>query len=74
LASDISSIRNVLDESNSFLSPPDDILKWKENLQKIVENYDDAKKKANNAYEKFINNYTWKKRAENILKNIEINT
>ena len=54
LASDISSIRNVLNESNSFLSPPDDILKWKENLQKIVENYDEAIEKANNAYKIFV--------------------
>lgn len=60
------------DQINSLLVEPDDLEAWDEAIKKL---YNDRKLRlaiANRAYDDFINKYTWKKRAQYILNNIEL--
>jgi glycosyltransferase involved in cell wall biosynthesis len=67
IASDLPVLREVLNEQNAFLVPPDDINAWINAIKLLKDNNDLRETIANNAYQDFINNYTWVKRAEKVL-------
>ena len=67
ISSDLPVIREILNESNSILVPPNDLKCW----INAIESLSDAtlrERIANKAYDDFINNYTWDIRAKNVLK------
>lgn len=67
IASDLPVIRELLNENNAILVPPDDIDAWVQAIYKLK----DEKLRTvlgNRAYNDFIENYTWKKRAERVLQ------
>lgn len=65
MASDLPSIREILDEDSACFFQPDNPLSFTETINNL--NHDQVKLKAIRAKEK-VKNYTWKKRAENIIK------
>jgi glycosyltransferase involved in cell wall biosynthesis len=66
IASDLPSIREVLNKENSLLVEPDNHQKLSEAINCIVKNEDFSREIADNAYQN-VKNYTWHKRAEKIL-------
>lgn len=68
ISSDLDVIREVLNEQNSLLVHPSDIDDWKKAIIKLSEDKELSNKIAKQAYEDFISNYTWDKRAEKILE------
>jgi glycosyltransferase involved in cell wall biosynthesis len=71
IVSDLPVLREVLDNESAIFVKPDDISQWTDALQSTL---DDSlrKKLSQNAYEKFIHNYTWDKRARMVLNAIDI--
>jgi glycosyltransferase involved in cell wall biosynthesis len=72
VSSNLPVLREVLtNKENSLLCDPEDVNEWVEALEKLKD-----KKLRNylgkNAKEGFIKKYTWKKRAENIINNLEL--
>lgn len=67
IASDLPVLREILNEKNAFLVPPDDINAWIKAIKLLKDNNDLRKTIANNAYQDFINNYTWIQRAEKVI-------
>ncbi|MDP3989546.1 MAG: glycosyltransferase family 4 protein [bacterium] len=66
VASDLPVIREVLDEQKALLVPPEDHEKWIEAVTRLQDS--NARKiLATNAYNDFIQHYTWRKRADQIL-------
>ena len=70
IVSDLKALRNVLDEKCAYLCSPTNINEWKDKINFIISNQEEAQKVAINAFEKLINNYTWEIRAKKILQNI----
>lgn len=71
ITSDLPSVREVLDDSSAFFFKPGD---FDGLVKKIIESLEEkslSEKKAEIAYKK-VNQYSWQKRAENILKFINI--
>ncbi|MEA1955120.1 MAG: glycosyltransferase [Campylobacterota bacterium] len=66
VCSDLPVLREVLHENNSILVKHNDINQWIEAINKLNDIYL-REKLAKNAYKDFINKYTWKKRAKEIL-------
>ncbi len=71
IASDIPSLREVIDESMGYFFTPDDPNDLAKTIKKVLNNYQDAESRASKALEK-VRQYSWKKRAESILSFIEI--
>jgi len=70
IASDLPVLREVLqDNVNAVLVPPNDIGRWKDAIVRLS-NLHERERLAERAYQDFITKYTWKKRAEQILKSI----
>ena len=67
ISSDFKVLREVLNENNSILVPPDDVDAWGKAIKKL-EIKDVREKLANQAFEDFKEKYTWKKRVERILE------
>jgi len=67
IASDLPVIREFLNENNAILVPPDDIDAWVKAIYKLKDETL-RRKLGSNAYEDFIGNYTWKKRADKVLQ------
>ncbi|HEY4499665.1 MAG TPA: glycosyltransferase family 4 protein [Candidatus Paceibacterota bacterium] len=63
IASDLPSIREVLNESNAYFAKPDNPQSFAEVIKTVIENKAVAKQKAEQA-SRDIELYTWKKRAE----------
>jgi glycosyltransferase involved in cell wall biosynthesis len=70
VASALQSIREVLNEENAVLVEPENSKAIAEGVKKVLSDKALAKKIVKNAY-KDVQNYTWEKRAERILKVIE---
>ena len=70
IASDLPVLREVLNEGNSVLVPPDDPDGWVSALQRC-ENREYRDRLAAAAYEEFLANYTWEKRAARALTGID---
>ena len=66
IASDVPSLREVLNEKNSFLVPPNNPALLAGGMRNILSNSDEADARAN-AARKDVEAYTWDKRAENML-------
>lgn len=66
IASDIPVLKEVLNNQNAILVAPDDVNAWVAAIEKLKdENL--RNKLGNRAYQDFIENYTWEKRAYKIL-------
>ncbi|OHA91074.1 MAG: hypothetical protein A2665_01105 [Candidatus Zambryskibacteria bacterium RIFCSPHIGHO2_01_FULL_46_30] len=66
VSSDLPSIREVLNESNAILVPPDDINVLIKGIENLIKDKPMGDKIAAKAY-KDVQNYTWANRAKNIL-------
>jgi glycosyltransferase involved in cell wall biosynthesis len=67
IASDLPSIREILNENNAVLVEPDNAEKLAEGIKKVLLNKDLADKISKQALED-VQGYTWQKRAEKILE------
>lgn len=72
IASDLPSIREILNKDNSFLFEANSVNNLSEKINFVLENEDEAEKRAKKAFED-VKKYTWKKRAENIVNFIKNN-
>ena len=70
VASDLPSVREILNEDNAVLVRSDDSKSLAEGIQKVLTNEELGKKLAGNAF-KEAQLYTWEKRAEKILEFID---
>jgi len=70
VASDLLSLRDVLNEENCFFAKPDDLGDLVRVIQKVLQNSNLAEEVSNKALED-VKNYTWQKRAEKILNFIK---
>ena len=68
ISSDLPVLHDVLNNNNSVMCNPDDIDSWVKAIQKLISNPEEANRIAENAYNDFLINYTWKTRAEKICK------
>ena len=69
IASDVPSIREVLDDTMALFVSPDDPKEMARIIQKSFEHPEEARDRARAALDK-VREYTWKKRAETILAHI----
>lgn len=69
VASDLPSIREILNEENAILVEPDNPKALAEGIKNVLEDEELAKKLTEKAYEE-VQKYTWDKRAEKILKEL----
>ena len=67
VASDVPALREVLDESSAFFFKPDDEKSLANTIQEVLSKYSQALEVANKA-KLDVQNYSWDKRAEKILK------
>ena len=70
VASGLPSIKEVLNQNNAFLVEPDNPQKLAEGIEKALRDHDLADRISRQAYLD-VQNYTWTKRAENILNFIK---
>jgi len=71
IASDLPVLREVLDERKAVLLPPDDTERWVEAIRRCEDRrFRDSL--AQNAYEAFLADYTWEKRAATVLSGVEV--
>lgn len=66
VSSDLPSIREVLDDTNAFLVPPEDSSLFTRALQDVIDNPDAARRRAEAALRR-VQDFTWRARANNIL-------
>ncbi len=66
VASDIPSIREIVDESMVFFAEPDNPESFASVIQTVLSSPEDAKRRSENARRE-VQNYTWEDRAEKIL-------
>ncbi|MDP2705036.1 MAG: glycosyltransferase family 4 protein [Patescibacteria group bacterium] len=66
VASDLPSVKEVLNEGNAILVTPDDPASLAEGIRKVLENQTDALAKAQHAYED-VKKYTWREYAVKIM-------
>jgi glycosyltransferase involved in cell wall biosynthesis len=69
IASDLPSVREILDESMAYFVAPDDPAALAEKVAKVLLSTDDARARAERA-QKEVRRYTWPVRAEKILEQI----
>lgn len=69
ISSDLPVLRELLDTGNSILVRPDCVPDWIDAIKSLSEK-DLRDKLSTNAYQDFLNKYTWDIRAENIFSNI----
>ncbi|MDO8264936.1 MAG: glycosyltransferase family 4 protein [Candidatus Parcubacteria bacterium] len=67
IASDLPSIREILNEDNSLLVPPDDVQKLGQALNRLLADQALSMRISNNAYRE-AKKYTWQKRARGIIE------
>ncbi|MBI2482128.1 MAG: glycosyltransferase [Candidatus Vogelbacteria bacterium] len=70
IASDLPSIREILDNDNAFLVPADEVTILANAIKQTLENEDLARAKASKA-KLDVTNYTWDKRAERIKRYLQ---
>lgn len=66
VASDLPSLREILNESNAFFADPDDPESFAKTIHYVLQHPDEARKKAEQAYVD-VQKYTWDARARTIL-------
>ncbi len=67
ICSNLPVLKEVLNENNSILLNPDEIEKWNDAINIIIQDEKFAEQISNIAYNDFINKFTWFHRAKNIL-------
>ena len=72
IASDLPSLREILNGSNSVLTEPDNPEKLAENIKRLLSNKELADKIARQSYTD-VQRYTWEKRAESIINFVKFN-
>ncbi|MEQ9660899.1 glycosyltransferase [Fulvivirga sp.] len=70
IASDLAVLKEVLNNDNSILCNPENINEWQNAIHTLVNNKKLKQSISLQAYDDFINNYTWEKRSHRILKEI----
>jgi len=70
VAADLPAIREILNENNAVLVKADSVQSLSEGIKKLLEDENLAKKLSEQAF-RDVQNYTWKKRAENIFEFIK---
>lgn len=70
IASNLPSIREIVDESMVYFFPPDDPVSLANVIKEVLNDYQQALKKASKTFE-VAKEYSWDKRAANILKFIK---
>jgi len=70
IASDLPSIREILNENNAILVKPDNPQDLTKGIEKVLKNVNFSAKISGQAY-KDVEKYTWSERAQNILKFIK---
>ena len=70
VASDLPSIREILNENNSVLVKADDQRALAEGIKKVLKNKELSDKISQRAYSE-VQNYSWQKRANKILEFIK---
>lgn len=70
VASDIPSLREVLNDGNAFFAKPDSPHSFADTINNVIKNSQDAQKKAQQAYID-VKKYTWDNRAASIIRAIE---
>lgn len=70
IASDLQILREIVDETDCYLADSNNAADWKRILQEISGNREAAREKAAKAMED-VKQYTWRKRAEKMLKLFE---
>ena len=72
VSSDLPVLREILNEDNSYLVDPENITEWINVINHILQNKEEAIKKAKKAKED-VKNFTWSKRVKKILLSIKDN-
>ena len=72
VCSDIPVLREILNESNSCLVASDNVEEWVSVIKRLNDDVYFRERISINAYQDFINNYTWEQRAKSILDNVLI--
>lgn len=68
IASDLPVLREVLTHNrNALLCPPDNVNEWQLSLERLRDDAELRNKLGNEVYNDFLHNYTWNKRAKNLL-------
>lgn len=67
ISSDLPVIREILNDSNSILVPPNDLQCWIKAIQ-LLSDATLRERISSKAYDDFVNYYTWDIRAKNVLK------
>ena len=67
IATDLPSVKEILNEDNAFLIFPDNPQRLAEEIKMVLTNPEQAQKRAQQAFQD-VQNYTWEKRTEEILK------
>lgn len=67
ITSNIGTLLEIFNSKNAYLFDPEDIDQFVEKVEEVRKNYDKAKKKAKLAREE-VEEYTWEKRTERILR------
>lgn len=70
IASDLPSIREILNEKNAHFFIADDAVSLARSIDVVLDNYPEAEKRAEKALQE-VQEYSWKNRARNILSFIE---
>ncbi|NNJ55520.1 MAG: glycosyltransferase, partial [Bacteroidia bacterium] len=71
ISSDLSVIREVLNERNSYLVKANDVSAWKDAIQYLIHNPKDGQSLSNSAFNYFVEHLTWESRAQKIKSFIE---
>lgn len=67
ICSDFKVYREVINEECAILVDYKNITQWKDAINNLINDKDKKNRLAQNGYEIFLENYTWKKRAQNII-------
>lgn len=70
IASDLPTIREVLNDENAILVSPDDLGAWACAIDFVYRNQDTARNLGERAFKNFIGNYTWHTRAQKLITNL----
>lgn len=74
IASSLPAIHDILEnEINGMLVKSDDVSEWCTQILRLSLNQELSQKISLQAYQDFVNNYTWKARVEKFLKNLSFN-
>ena len=72
ICSDLPVLREVLNEDNAVLAPPDSADAWVEALKRLRDSRESGDKIASRAFADFEEHYTWDIRAKRVLEGIEV--